>query len=212
MGDRQNRAGSRPGAGAPMSGQQADLARKERLRRIAMETIDLDKDPYFLRNHQGSFECKLCGTLHGNEGNYLAHTQGKRHQDGLAWRARRDDKDGAQAQGLRSQVQVKQTIKIGRPGYTVLKVIDPETQQKGLVFELVYPDIEPGMQPRHRIMSAFEQRVGPRDANYQYMLFAGEPYETLGFRVPNHPLERLTTDWNVETKTFKLQFFLAERK
>ena len=30
-----------------------------------------------------SYECKLCLTIHGNEGNYLAHTQGKRHQQNL---------------------------------------------------------------------------------------------------------------------------------
>lgn len=40
-----------------------------------METIDLSKDPYFMRNHLGQYECRLCLTLHNNEGNYLAHTQ-----------------------------------------------------------------------------------------------------------------------------------------
>jgi splicing factor 3A subunit 2 len=29
-----------------------------------------------MRNHLGSYECKLCLTLHNNEGSYLAHTQG----------------------------------------------------------------------------------------------------------------------------------------
>lgn len=41
------------------------------------------QDPYFMRNHLGSYECKLCLTLHTNEGSYLAHTQGKKHQDNL---------------------------------------------------------------------------------------------------------------------------------
>ena len=50
--------------------------RRERLRRLALETIDLSKDPYFMRNHLGQYECRLCLTLHTNEGNYLAHTQG----------------------------------------------------------------------------------------------------------------------------------------
>ncbi len=36
-----------------------------------------------MRNHLGSCECKLCLTLHTNEGSYLAHTQGKKHQDNL---------------------------------------------------------------------------------------------------------------------------------
>ena len=33
-----------------------------------------------MKNHLGSYECKLCLTLHNNEGSYLAHTQGKKHQ------------------------------------------------------------------------------------------------------------------------------------
>jgi hypothetical protein len=51
------------------------IDRRERLRRLALETIDLAKDPYYMRNHLGQIECKLCLTLHPNEGNYLAHTQ-----------------------------------------------------------------------------------------------------------------------------------------
>lgn len=53
------------------------IDRRERLRRLALETIDLSKDPYFMRNHLGQYECRLCLTLHNNEGNYLAHTQVK---------------------------------------------------------------------------------------------------------------------------------------
>ncbi len=36
-----------------------------------------------MKNHIGKYECKLCLTLHNNEGSYLTHTQGKRHQDNL---------------------------------------------------------------------------------------------------------------------------------
>ena len=36
-----------------------------------------------MKNHLGKYECKLCLTLHNNEGSYLAHTQGKRHQENL---------------------------------------------------------------------------------------------------------------------------------
>ena len=48
-----------------------------------METIDITKDPYFMKNHLGSYECRLCLTLHTNEGSYLSHTQGKKHQTNL---------------------------------------------------------------------------------------------------------------------------------
>lgn len=43
--------------------------------------------------HAGTYECKLCLTLHNNEGSYLAHTQGKKHQSNLARRAAKDAKD-----------------------------------------------------------------------------------------------------------------------
>ena len=75
------------GGGGQASGQQESIDRRERLRKLALETIDLQKDPYFMRNHVGQYECRLCLTVHPNEGNYLAHTQGKRHQQGLAKRA-----------------------------------------------------------------------------------------------------------------------------
>jgi hypothetical protein len=32
-------------------------------------------------------------------------------------------------------------------------------------------------------MSAYEQRVEPPDRKWQYLLFAAEPYETIGFKV-----------------------------
>ena len=67
---------SKTGMGAPQTATDANVDRRERLRKLAMETIDLNNDPYFMRNHLGSYECKLCLTLHNNEGNYLAHTQG----------------------------------------------------------------------------------------------------------------------------------------
>jgi hypothetical protein len=72
-----------------------------------------------MRNHLGSYECRLCLTLHNNEGNYLAHTQGKRHQQNLAKRAAREAQEApAQPQpNQRKITAIKRTVKIGRPGY-----------------------------------------------------------------------------------------------
>ena len=70
------------------------MDRRERLRRLALETIDLSKDPYFIKTHLGSYECKLCLTVHVNDGSYLAHTQGKKHQTNLARRAAMEQKSG----------------------------------------------------------------------------------------------------------------------
>ena len=91
--DFQHREGSKFGGGGVMSESQAAVDRRERLRKLAQETVDLNKDPYFMRNHLGKYECKLCLTLHNNEGNYLAHTQGKRHQQNLARRAAMEAKN-----------------------------------------------------------------------------------------------------------------------
>lgn len=73
--DFQHRVGHRTGSGAPATAQDLALDRKERLRRLALETIDLSKDPYLMRNHVGQYECRLCLTLHANEASYLSHTQ-----------------------------------------------------------------------------------------------------------------------------------------
>ncbi|KAI5331889.1 hypothetical protein L3X38_022015 [Prunus dulcis] len=76
--------GSKPGSG----GRRLLPKRSHRPQRASPKTRPRDrrpcKDPYFMRNHLGSYECKLCLTLHKNEGNYLAHTQGKSHQTNLA--------------------------------------------------------------------------------------------------------------------------------
>ncbi|XP_002990543.2 splicing factor 3A subunit 2, partial [Selaginella moellendorffii] len=175
--------GSKPGSGGAASAQNEAIDRRERLRRLAIETIDLGKDPYFMRNHLGSYECKLCLTLHNNEGNYLAHTQGKRHQTNLAKRAARDAKDQPiQPQPLKRKLNPRKTVKIGRPGYKVTKQYDAETQQRSLLFQIAYPEIEDNAKPRYRLMSSFEQKLEPNEKEWQYLLFAAEPYEIIAFK------------------------------
>ena len=51
------------------------------------------------------------------EGSYLAHTQGKRHQQNLAKRAALEAKDKPVAPAPMRRVTARKTIKIGRPGY-----------------------------------------------------------------------------------------------
>ncbi|KAA3670369.1 splicing factor 3A subunit 2 [Paragonimus westermani] len=75
--DFQHRVGGKTGSGGVASDSEANRDRRERLRQLALDTIDLNKDPYFMKNHLGTYECKLCLTLHNNEGSYLAHTQGR---------------------------------------------------------------------------------------------------------------------------------------
>ncbi|KAK9457908.1 hypothetical protein V1511DRAFT_491205, partial [Dipodascopsis uninucleata] len=195
--DYQNRAGSKKGGGGVAGWSETNADRRERLRRLALETIDLEKDPYFFKNHLGSFECKLCLTVHVNDGSYLAHTQGRKHQTNLARRAAKEASEGkvgdaANAAGI-SSIQVrKNLIKIGRPGYRITKIRDPSSKQEGLRFQLQYPQIGTEIVPRHRFMSAFEQRIenAMENKQFQYLLVAAEPYETVAFKIPSREIDR----------------------
>lgn len=215
--DFQHRAGGKTGSGGVASASESNRDRRERLRQLALETIDINKDPYFMKNHLGSYECKLCLTLHNNEGSYLAHTQGKKHQTNLARRAAKEAKEApAQPAPAKVKVEVKKFVKIGRPGYKVTKQRDPETGQQSLLFQIDYPEIAEGIGPRHRFMSAYEQRIEPPDRRWQYLLMAAEPYETIAFKVPSREIDkaenRFWTHWNRETKQFFLQFHFKMEK
>mmetsp|Transcript_31757 Transcript_31757/g.69764 ORF Transcript_31757/g.69764 Transcript_31757/m.69764 type:complete len:230 (+) Transcript_31757:1-690(+) len=213
----------------------AERDRKERLRQLALESVDLAKDPYLMRNHLGSYECKLCLTLHTNEANYLAHTQGKKHQAGLAKRAAMEKKRAREegttgtggssgpmpmtkaGVGASSTTKRQQRVRIGRPGYEITKSRDPRTNQRCLTFYVDYPEVDDpnATQPRHRFMSAYEQRVeSPPDRRYQYLLVACEPYETVGFKIPNEPIDRaegrFVTNWSREDRRFTLTLYFME--
>ncbi|KAL1400292.1 hypothetical protein pipiens_007560 [Culex pipiens pipiens] len=164
-----------------------------------------------LLNHLGSYECKLCLTLHNNEGSYLAHTQGKKHQANLARRAAKEAKEAPSSmQPEKPRIEPKKFVKIGRPGYRVTKQREPDNHQQSLLFQIDYPEIQDGIIPRHRFMSAYEQKIEPPDRKWQYLLFAAEPYETIAFKVPSREVEKTEgkfwTHWNKDTKQFFLQF------
>ncbi|KAI9700183.1 MAG: hypothetical protein M1820_006851 [Bogoriella megaspora] len=193
--DQQNRAGSKFGGGGVASASATSADRRERLRKLALETIDLEKDPYFFKNHVGSFECRLCLTVHQNDGSYLAHTQGRKHQTNLARRAARDQKENREKEGFGvggiGQVAVKRnTIKIGHPGYKITKTRDPLTRQLGLLFQLQFPEISEGIKPRVRFMSAYEQKVEEPDKRFQYLVVAAEPYNNSGFKIQAREVDR----------------------
>lgn len=180
---------------------------------IAMDVIDIDKDPYFMRNHLGTYECKLCLTLHNNPESYMTHTQGKKHQSNLQKRASEQAKENPVQPMLdKTKVEHKKFVKIGRPGYKVTKQRDPDTNQQSMLFQVDYPEIAEaqGVVPRHRFMSAYEQHIEPPDRHWQYLLFAAEPYETIAFKVPSREIDKdprkLWTYWNRDAKQFYLQF------
>ncbi len=100
------------------------------------EAVDISKDPYFMRNHIGTYECRLCLTLHSNEGSYLAHTQGKKHQTNLARRAAREARDSVINPQKKNEAPKIRTVKIGKPLYRFKKQVDETTGQKQIMFEI----------------------------------------------------------------------------
>ncbi|NXR88279.1 SF3A2 factor, partial [Hypocryptadius cinnamomeus] len=179
--DFQHRPGGKTGSGGVASASESNRDRRERLRQLALETIDINKV-------QGTPTAR--GTPAGSHswdrgvGSYLAHTQGKKHQTNLARRAAKEAKEApAQPAPEKVKVEVKKFVKIGRPGYKVTKQRDPETGQQSLLFQIDYPEIAESIMPRHRFMSAYEQRIEPPDRRWQYLLMAAEPYETIAFKV-----------------------------
>jgi len=204
------------GTGGPATDQEVAMDRRERLRKLALESIDLNKDPYFLRNHLGSYECKLCLTLHTNEGSYLAHTQGKKHQINLARRAAKEKQDATIQPQPQTSAGPRKTVKIGRPGYRVTKCENPDTRQKALLFEIELPEALEKVRPRHRFMSAYEQKVEAPDQKFQYLLFACDPYETIGFKIPNMEIDKddnkFYANWDKDRKVFVMQIFFKERE
>lgn len=208
-----DRVGSKTGSGGVASQSQTNQMRRERLRQLIVDTADLTNDPYLMKNHLGKFECKLCLTLHPSDGSYLAHTQGKRHQENLGRRATRiqQSADVNLINEQKKKIQPRKTIKIGRPGYKVVK--QKLGNQRSLLFQISYPRIEEGLAPRTRFMSAFEQKIEPPDEKFQYILFAAEPYETIAFKVPSTQIDKtegkFMTHWDKDRQTFTLQLFFV---
>ena len=206
----QNRGGANTGSAAGLADKQdINRARRDRERKLGLEVIDISKDPYIMRNHLGTFECRLCLTSHPSESNYLSHTQGKKHQLNLQRRMEKEERDSTVIQAPRMKMPKRRRPRIGRPGYKVLKQKDPETNQRSLLFEIGYPDIIEKIEPAYRIMSCYEQKKEIPDNNYQYILFAAEPYETIGFKIPNKELDRTSGKhfeaWDKGKKKYSVQ-------
>nr|CAN69421.1 hypothetical protein VITISV_037973 [Vitis vinifera] len=195
--------GSKPGTGGAASAQNEAIDRRERLRRLALETIDLAKDPYFMRNHLGR---AIIWPTHKGRG--IRRIWPRELLVRPKRRLRSHSPTSAKSPYARQErfVQLGLRIKIGRPGYRVTKQFDPETKQRSLLFQIEYPEIEDLAKPRHRFMSSFEQRVQSFDKRYQYLLFAAEPYEIIAFKVPSTEIDKSTpkffSHWDPDSKMF----------
>lgn len=206
--DFQHREGGKTGTGGLLSASESNADRRERLRKLALETIDLSRDPYFMKNHLGSYECRLCLTLHVNEGSYLVHTQGKKHQSNLGRRrARESVSDSVRAVGTVSlpPPPSPKMPKIGRPGYRIVKIRDPVTRYPGLLIQVHFQMVLGVSRPLTRFMSAFEQRCEPPNKLFQYLLIAGPPYDTVALKIPAREIDLSWTEWDEETRLFTMQ-------
>ena len=208
------------GTGGFSSISMINLERRDRLRKIAAETTDLMKDPYFYKNHMGIYECKLCLTIHNNEGSYLAHTQSKKHQTNLNKRKIIEAKHNLFMEEIKNEQ--KQTeeelkikyVKIGRPAYRIAKEKDYMSHKRKIKFEIEYPLIKNDINPQFRIMSELEVNTQrnkgknieentknndndneekKEENKYHYVVFSAEPYENIAVKIPNMPL-----DYNIE--------------
>ncbi|KAF5323428.1 hypothetical protein D9611_005733 [Ephemerocybe angulata] len=113
-----------------------------------------------------------------------------------------------------NNIQRKVFLKIGRPGYRVTKVRDPDTGKEGMMVQVHLPQIKADVIPRRRFMSAWEQKREPPNKAYQYLIVAAEPYETIAFRIPAREIEDEADDagywnwshWDPDTKQYSFQF------
>lgn len=223
------------GSGGQATADESAYQRKQRLQSLLINSIDITNDPYFMRNHLGSYECKLCLTIHLSEGNYLAHTQAKRHQQNLLRRniklAKHNPSNTTTNQPNNNQQLNKPIIKrIGRPGYRLMKQYDSITAQRSIVWQIEYPLCYSNIQPRNRFMSSIEHKQYCQTNNmnmnniinhpqhdttdinkYQYILFACDPYDIIGFAIPAQSIDRATnkllTHWDDNKKLFTLQLY-----
>lgn len=203
MTDFQNRAGHKAGGGENLSYAERNVDRRERLRLLALEVTDLNNDKYMMRNSIGLYECKLCGSTHNREGDYLAHTQGKKHQTNLLKRSLKTNGP------LLSNTNKKDTTSIiGRPGYKLTKQKDSSSNEYSLLIEVNFSEISKDIIPNFRIVSTFEQKVEERDTNFQYIVIAADPYENIGFKVPSKQIdfseEKHKEIWDENTKIYTL--------
>ena len=111
----------------------------------------------------------------------------------------------------------KRQERIGQPGYRIVRQKDPETDQRSLLFELEFPEtiLSKSAKPKFRIMSSFEQKVEKADPRYQYMLVAAEPYETVGFKIPNLEIDfgegKHFEAWDKEARKYTLQLAFKQK-
>lgn len=196
--DYQNRVGSKKGGGGVASQSESNAYRRERVKKLVSNTVDIDNDPYVFKNHVGQLECRLCLTTHSTPESFLSHTQGRKHMMNLQKRALREKNSSNNHNNYNnynknnnlsiSNAQLKQDdiIRIGKPGYTLKKIRHETSHEVGLLIVIKYDKILPKIEPQFRFMTCYEQKIDSEiNDKFQYLIFAADPYDNICFKIPS---------------------------
>jgi splicing factor 3A subunit 2 len=215
MANRDYDIGGRTGGGE-YNAQLDKIQRASRVSALKLQEKDLTEDQHLFRNQYGNLECKLCCTSHKTEASYIAHTYGKAHQRNVQRRrvflARKEAILGGNRTEARlnPQAPTQKRPKIGNPGFSIYRTKD-SSGNLSILFELTYEEIRKSTSPKYRIMSAFEQTMETPDPQYQYVLFAAQPYNTVAFKIPNLPVMEnlIIEEWRASERLYTFQVTLA---
>eukprot|EP00768_Dysnectes_brevis_P005800 gnl/Dysnectes_brevis/4344_a5789_702.p1 GENE.gnl/Dysnectes_brevis/4344_a5789_702~~gnl/Dysnectes_brevis/4344_a5789_702.p1 ORF type:complete len:223 (+),score=19.70 gnl/Dysnectes_brevis/4344_a5789_702:90-758(+) len=215
--------GAKTGGGGIASATTTELHRKHRLEELVSleEKYQLKSDPFFFKNRQGQYECKICYTSHRTIESYLTHRVGKKHIQSVKKYMSKQNKQKRPAKAPTHQAQQpRKFLKIGKPAFRLSEVRSPQTSsisisKCGILFELELPRIREGVDPVWRIVSSFEQRVEAPDPSLQFLVVAAEPYESVAVRMPNRPVAAdpaVHELWDKERKMYQLQIFFENEE
>merc|ERR1711998_157300 len=161
------------------------IKKKEILKKIAIETINLKNDPFYLKFSETKIKCKLCLTNHKSDSSYLAHTQGKRHSNNIRIRFNSNvfkiSNNNISANDL-SKNESLPTLKI-------IKAFIKTTTQKCIQILICFLELLENSKPDFRVMTTFEQSVESVDINYQFLLISKKDFKTVGLKVPNFKID-----------------------
>jgi splicing factor 3A subunit 2 len=118
-----------------------------------------------------------------------------------------DTKGNRDFQNGVSSVPKKSYIKIGKPGYKIVKVRDVHCMELGFFITIKYPNLKQGEEPIYRFMSAYEQQMDNGSQGWQYLVVHGEPYQNIAFKVPAKEITRTLAHWDEDLKEYYIQFF-----
>lgn len=182
--------------------------------RQALEVPDtILTDPFLTTNYLGHYECRLCRTRHTTLGSYGTHIQSKRHQSALQRVQPTTEPIQQEVQRPPNTASISIQKQYGVPQWRVRLVLHPLTGQKGLLIELSTPQLAVP-KPTYRLMSALDQTVEPVNMEYQYVVISCYPYQSVGVKIPNIPIESgsVYEAYHAIQASYALQFFFIGEK